>query len=69
MHAGFTRQKKPGKKCSTIYRPLDTGVPGSRASGRPPFRKNTIIGHQFVNADWNKFTPTNSVNQRKLAFT
>jgi hypothetical protein len=37
--------------------------------GRPPFRKITIIGHQFVNADWNRFTPTNNVNQRKLTFT
>ena len=52
-----------------VYRPLGSGVPGELASGSPPLRRITIIGHQFVNADWNKFTPTNSVNQRKLVFT
>jgi hypothetical protein len=46
-----------------------TGVPAGVASGRPPFRKITIIGHQFVKADWNRFTPTNNVNHRKFAFT
>jgi hypothetical protein len=45
------------------------GVPGGVVSGTPPFRRTTIIGHQFVKPDWNRFTPTNKVNHRKLAFT
>jgi hypothetical protein len=27
----------------------------------PSFFKNVIIGHQFVNADWKRFRPTNAV--------
>jgi hypothetical protein len=50
------------------YRGLVAGVRGA-ASDKPPFRSITIIGHQFVKADWNRFTPTNNVNHRKLTFT
>ena len=39
------------------------------ASVKPPLRRIAIMGHQFVNADWNRFSPTNKVNQRKLALT
>ena len=42
----------------------DTG-----ASFRPPFRRMAIIGHQFVKPDWNRFTPTNSVNHRNRGLT
>lgn len=29
----------------------------------PAFLRMVIIGHQFVNADWNRFRPTNAVNR------
>src|SRR5512135_2292373 len=33
------------------------------ASGKPSLRRMYIAGHQFVNADCNRFNPTNAVNQ------
>src|SRR5688572_32662813 len=63
------RRDRGGDPLSSRYRVLATGVPGAGASGRPLFRRIAIIGHQLVNADWNRFTPTNSVNHRKFAFT
>ena len=39
------------------------------ASLMPSFRRNEIIGHQFVKPDWSRFNPTNSVNQRKYGCT
>ena len=32
-------------------------------------RRTAIIGHQFVNPDWKRFNPTNSVTHKKFAFT
>jgi hypothetical protein len=52
-----------------LYLGLATGAGADVASGKPRFRNITIIGHQFVKADWNRFTPTKSVNHRKFAFT
>lgn len=46
-----------------------SGVRAAPAYGKPHFRRTAIIGHQFVNADWNKFKPTNSVSHRKFVFT
>mgnify|MGYP006871828106 CR=1 FL=1 len=28
-----------------------------------------IMGHVFVNADWNKFNPTNAVNRNQYGLT
>jgi hypothetical protein len=35
----------------------------------PNFRRMNIIGHQLVNADWNKFTPTKAVNRNHAGLT
>ena len=41
-----------------------------RRYGRTPaFLRIAIIGHQPLNADWNRFSPTNSVNQKKFGCT
>jgi hypothetical protein len=29
----------------------------------PNLRRNVIIGHQLVKADWNRFSPTNAVKR------
>jgi hypothetical protein len=38
-------------------------------SGTPARRRIAIIGHHPVNADWNRFNPTNRVNHRKYGCT
>jgi len=35
----------------------------------PDLRRIVIIGHQFVNADWNRFKPTNAVNRNQYGLT
>ena len=35
----------------------------------PNFRRIVIIGHQSVNADWNRFSPTNAVNKYQYGET
>jgi hypothetical protein len=39
------------------------------ASGRPSLRKTVIAGHQFVNADCNKFSPTNAFSHSQFGDT
>jgi hypothetical protein len=43
----------------------DDGLSVPRCS----LRRKAIIGHQFVNADWNKFAPTNAVNKYQYGLT
>lgn len=45
------------------------GAQGDSPSRRPSFRRIEIIGHQLVRPDWNRFAPTNSVNQKKSGLT
>jgi hypothetical protein len=35
----------------------------------PPLRRIAIIGHQFVNADWNRLRPTKAVNRNQYELT
>jgi hypothetical protein len=35
----------------------------------PALRRIAIIGHQLVNADWNKFKPTKAVNKYQYGLT
>jgi hypothetical protein len=35
----------------------------------PSLRRNVIIGHQFVRADWNRFNPTKAVKRYQYALT
>ena len=35
----------------------------------PALRRMVIIGHQFVKADWNKFSPTKAVNKYQYGLT
>jgi hypothetical protein len=52
--------------CETPLIPVDLAY-AARLS--PPFRRIAIIGHQLVKADWNRFSPTNTVNQRNRLST
>jgi hypothetical protein len=35
----------------------------------PSFSRNVIMGHQLVDADWNRFKPTNAVNRNHAGWT
>jgi hypothetical protein len=35
----------------------------------PALQRIAIMGHQFVKADWNKFSPTNAVNKYQYGLT